>query len=483
MAWPFDARLQTFVGMTKIVASFLNGLQDAIVDIVRLGLHGERRIFVPPVGGGVLVPSTGMLPGNPPQFRAEEATGARGGWRWQTTEAPHSIAYQCPARTGDRIVKAVAFGLLPLPSLNPVTLKLFLEDTSVAEVTIPPTGSGGTWPPEGVEVAPPAPVPIYELPARVQLVIETAAQTRRKVAVAGRSMEENIAIAESLGYIHFPPDTRTTLDQIASLPDDQVCVLATGSQGEPNAALARMALGRYRQVHIKEGDTVVLSSKAIPGNETQIYHNIDNLFRQGANVVYGEAAGIHVSGHAAQEELKLMLNLLRPLYFVPLHGEYRMLRVHANLAEELGFAAEDIFVLDKGHRLILDDNGARLGEGVTVEDVFVDGSLVGDVGSTILRDRKALSQDGFVIARVSMSAANGHENEEPQIISQGFVYMPESAELMQSAQSAILEIVRRYSPETEDPEEIGARIKHRLQQLFFDETGRRPIIVPMVTAA
>jgi ribonuclease J len=317
--------------------------------------------------------------------------------------------------------------------------------------------------------------------SRVQLVIETAAQTGRKVAVAGRSMEENIAIAESLGYVSFPPNTRVTMDQINSLPDDQVCIIATGSQGEPNAALARMAAGRHRQLEICEGDTVLLSAKAIPGNETAIYRNIDNLFRRGANVVYGEEAGLHVSGHAAQEELKLMLNMLRPRSFMPLHGEYRMLRTHANLAEELGFAPEDIFVLEKGNRLLVDETGARLGEGVTVEDIFVDGSLVGDVGTTILRDRMTLSQDGFVIAKVAMDAESGLVAEAPQIISQGFVYVPESENLMHSAQSAIVDVVDRYGPESDDSEEIAERIKRRLQQLFYDETHRRPVIIPMVT--
>jgi ribonuclease J len=294
-------------------------------------------------------------------------------------------------------------------------------------------------------------------------------------------MEENISIAESLGYVNFPPNTRVTMDQIGALPDDQVCILATGSQGEPTAALARMAAGRHRQVQIREGDTVLLSSKAIPGNETAIYRNIDNLFRRGANVIYGEEAGVHVSGHAAQEELKLMLNMLQPRSFMPLHGEYRMLRIHANLAEELGFAPENIFVLENGDRLLMDETGARLSEGITVEDVFVDGCLVGDVGNTILRDRMTLSQDGFVIAKVAMDAASGQVTEAPQIISQGFVYVPESEGLMHSAQSAIVDIVGRYCAESNDPEEIAERIKRRLQQLFYDETHRRPVVIPMVT--
>ncbi|MCD6520299.1 MAG: ribonuclease J [Anaerolineae bacterium] len=317
--------------------------------------------------------------------------------------------------------------------------------------------------------------------SRIQLVIETAAQFGRRVAIAGRSMEDNIRIAEELGYIHFPPNTRIPLGQISKLPDDQICVLATGSQGEPTAALARMASGKFRHLKIKEGDTVVLSSKAIPGNETQIYRNIDNLFRQGANVVYGEQAGLHVSGHAAQEELKLMLNLLRPLYFVPLHGAYRMLQTHARLAYELGFPKEDVFVLDNGDCLELNTQGARRGESVPVQNVFVDGSLVGDVGDTILRDRMALSRDGFVIARVTLEPKTGQLRETPEIISHGFIYVPESGDILQSAESAIVDIVERYSAQDCDTEELSKQIKQRLEELFYDETRRRPVIIPLVS--
>ena len=190
--------------------------------------------------------------------------------------------------------------------------------------------------------------------SRIQLVIKTAAQFGRHVAIAGRSMEESVAIAEKLGYVDMPAHTRVSLNEINDLPDREVCVLATGSQGEPNAVLARMATGRFRQISIRQGDTVVYSSKAIPGNETQIHRNIDNLFRQGAQVVYGEGAGLHVSGHAAQEELKLMLNLLRPLYFVPMHGAYRMLKQHAQLAYGAG-------VLCRGRLCSGQRHAARIG--------------------------------------------------------------------------------------------------------------------------
>jgi len=317
--------------------------------------------------------------------------------------------------------------------------------------------------------------------SRVQLVIETAARFGRKIAIAGRSMEESTAIAESLGYVAFPPGTRVQLNEVNNLPDEQVCILATGSQGEPNAALARMAAGRFRFVQIRDGDTIILSSKAIPGNETAIHRNIDNLFRRGANVIYGEGSGMHVSGHAAQEELKLMLNLLRPLYFVPVHGAYRMLHSHANLAYAMGYPREDVFILNNGQGVELTESGAHLSEPLELSPVYVDGSLVGDVGATMLRDRKALSQDGFVVARVALQS--GQVVDDPEIISQGFVYVPESAELLRSAESAILETIQLHGRDCRNAEEIEQRIKRRLESLFYDETRRRPVVIPMVTAS
>jgi ribonuclease J len=316
--------------------------------------------------------------------------------------------------------------------------------------------------------------------SRVKLTIETATRFGRKVAIAGRSMEDTIAIAERLGYLTFPAQARIPLSQISTLPDEQVCVLATGSQGEPNAALVRMASGRFRYVQVKEGDTVVFSSKAIPGNETQIYRNIDDLCRRGANVVYGEQAGLHVSGHAAQEELKMMLNLLRPLYFVPVHGAYRMLQMHARLSYELGFTREDVFILENGQGLELDVHGARRGEPIPLETVYVDGSLVGDVGATILRDRLALSQDGFVIAKVSVQAGAGLVVDSPEIISQGFVYVPESGVLLSAAEAAIIEVVEHNGTSRCDAAEIERRIKRRLEDLFYTETRRRPVVIPVV---
>lgn len=318
--------------------------------------------------------------------------------------------------------------------------------------------------------------------SRVQLVIETAARFGRRVAVAGRSMEENIAIAERLGYVRFPEGTRVPLHEIGSLPDQEVCILATGSQGEPNAALGRMAAGSFRGVVIGDGDTVLLSSRAIPGNETAILRNIDTLFMRGAEVIYGERAGIHVSGHAGQEELKTLLNLLRPQHFVPVHGAYRMLHVHARMAHEMGIPVANTTILQNGQPLDLDRRTATVGEQVEVQTVYVDGSLVGDVGSTILRDRAALAQDGFVVARVALDRDSGQLTADPEIVTQGFVYAPNAADLMETAETAIADVVRGdgNGHSGSEPQDVGRLIKRRLEHLFYDETKRRPVVVPMV---
>ncbi|MGI5916624.1 MAG: ribonuclease J [Anaerolineae bacterium] len=317
--------------------------------------------------------------------------------------------------------------------------------------------------------------------SRVQLIIETAARMGRKVAIAGRSMEENIAIAEELGFVRFPKDTRIPLGQIDQYEDDEVCVIATGSQGETNSALVRMASGRFRQLQIREGDTVVISSNPIPGNEVSIHRNVDNLFRRGANVVYGEEAGLHVSGHAAQEELKLMLNLLRPAYFMPVHGAYRMLHVHARLGYDLGMRPEEVFIMDNGESLEIDAQGARRGPTIEIQDVLVDGSLVGDVGRSILRDRMALSQEGLVIARIPIDPETGQVTETPEIVSQGFVYVPESADLIAQAQAVIVDLLEGNGHRYTDSEEISRQVKRRLEHFFYEETRRRPVVIPMIT--
>jgi len=319
--------------------------------------------------------------------------------------------------------------------------------------------------------------------SRVQLVIETAARFGRKVAFAGRSMEQNTAIAEELGYLHWPENTRVDLSQVNDLPDEKVVIVATGSQGEPNSALSRMASGKFRYVSIRQGDTVVLSAKAIPGNETAIHRNIDNLFRRGADVVYGTRAGLHVSGHAAQEELKMILNLLRPVYFVPVHGAYRMLVQHARLAYELGMSPNNVFVLDNGDTLEVSLEGASRGESIPAEGLMVDGATVGDVGPTILRDRMTLGQDGVVIAKVAVDGQTGKLIREPEMVAHGFVYLPEAGELLDSARKTIVQVIESYQGNGSgyDGDELSLIVERRLGSFFQSQTRRSPVVVAVVS--
>ncbi len=319
--------------------------------------------------------------------------------------------------------------------------------------------------------------------SRVQLVIETAAQFGRKVAFAGRSMEQNTAIAEELGYLQWPENTRVPLSQINDLPDEQVVIVATGSQGEVNSALARMASGRFREVQIREGDTVLISAKAIPGNETAIHRNIDNLFRRGAEVIYGAPAGLHVSGHAAQEELKMLLNLLRPVYFVPVHGAYRMLHQHARLAYELGMSPENVFIMDNGDTLEVSIDGAHRGEPIPAEGIMVDGSTVGDVGPTILRDRMTLAQDGIVVAKVSVDSRTRRVTRDPEIVAHGFVYLPEAGDLIEAANKTVAQVVESYQGNGQgyDANQMSLIVERRLGSFFRSETGRNPVVVAVVS--
>lgn len=319
--------------------------------------------------------------------------------------------------------------------------------------------------------------------SRIQLVIETAARFGRKVAFAGRSMEQNTAIAEELGYLQWPENTRIPLSQVGDLPDEQVVIVATGSQGEINSALARMASGRFREVQIREGDTVLISAKAIPGNETAIHRNIDNLFRRGAEVIYGTPAGLHVSGHAAQEELKMILNLLRPVYFVPIHGAYRMLHQHARLAFELGMSPDNVFILDNGDTLEVSIDGAHRGESIPAEGIMVDGSTVGDVGPTILRDRMTLAQDGIVVAKVSVDARTRRVTRDPEIVAHGFVYLPEAGDLIEAANKTVAQVVESYQGNGHgyDANQMSLIVERRLGSFFRSETGRSPVVVAVVS--
>ena len=316
---------------------------------------------------------------------------------------------------------------------------------------------------------------------RIQLAISTAAKYRRKVAVAGRSMVNVVNIAKDLGYLEVPSDTLIELEEVPLLPKNRVVILTTGSQGEPMSALTRMAMCEHKRIEIVPGDTVIISASPIPGNEKMVHRTIDHLFRQGAEVIYEPFSGIHTSGHGSQEELKLMLNLVKPKFFVPVHGEYRHLIKHAQLAQDVGIPASNIFVVENGRVLEFTRERGTVGGRVSSGRVLVDGFGVGDVGSIVLRDRKQLSQDGLVIIVMTMNQENGEMIAGPDIISRGFVYVRESEELIEEAKERVRSIL--YECERQQITEwaaIKSIVRETVGKYLFEKTGRRPMILPII---
>jgi len=313
--------------------------------------------------------------------------------------------------------------------------------------------------------------------SRVQQIIDTARQNGRRVAVVGRSMVNNVRIARELGYLKVPADTLLTVAQLDRLPPHQAVLICTGSQGEPTSALVRMGRGSFHSVSVVPGDTVIVSATPIPGNEELVNHTLDDLFRLGANVLYDQVLDVHVSGHASQEEQKMMINLIRPKYFVPIHGEYRHLILHGRLAEQCAVDRSNIFIMETGDVLELDDSGAQIVDRVSDSYVFVDGLGVGDVGKTVLEDRRRLSRDGFLVAQVTLDRYTGHLVGEPLIITRGFVYEQEATELLEQAKQEAIKAVGSARTRSE----ISQRLEEYLARLALKETGRSPTIVPIVT--
>jgi ribonuclease J len=297
----------------------------------------------------------------------------------------------------------------------------------------------------------------------------------------GRSMVNNIQIALQLGYLQMNPATLIDADDVGKIPPEKLVILSTGSQGEPMSALTRMARAAHRKIEILPGDTVVLASSPIPGNERNVARTIDQLFRVGANVIY---RGVHVSGHGSQEELKLMLNLTRPKYFVPVHGEYRMQRMHARLAMEVGVEEDNIFVLDLGDVLEIENGVARLGGKVTAGTVMIDGLGVGDVGNIVLRDRKLLSQDGILVVVVTLSKTTGAILSGPDIISRGFVYVRESEALLDEATKLVESTLSKMVMENvSEWSSLKTAVRDTLGRYLYDQTRRRPMILPIIMEA
>ncbi|MBJ6363435.1 ribonuclease J [Paenibacillus sp. GCM10012307] len=318
---------------------------------------------------------------------------------------------------------------------------------------------------------------------RIQQVINAAMATKRKIAVIGRSMVNVVSIASDLGYLEIPEGMIIEPDEVNKMAADRVVVLSTGSQGEPMSALTRMARSTHRKVDILPGDTVIIAATPIPGNEKYVGRTVDELFRLGANVIYGpgSVSGVHVSGHGSQEELKLMLNLIKPKYFIPIHGEYRMLRHHALLGESVGVEKENIFLLDNGDTVEFQGGTARKGNKVAAGNVLIDGLGVGDVGNIVLRDRKLLSQDGILVVVVTLSKQDGTILSGPDIISRGFVYVRESEGLLEEANRIVTSTLHKLmNDKVNEWASLKTNVKDALGRFLYEQTRRRPMILPII---
>lgn len=316
---------------------------------------------------------------------------------------------------------------------------------------------------------------------RVQQVLNAAARHGRKVAVVGRSMTKNVNIAVNLGYLTLPEGVLIRPAQVTDLPDEEVVIISTGSQGEPMSALARMAAGDHHVVQIKAPDTVVISARPVPGNERSVHRTVNRLFAEGATVVWGPEAQVHVSGHAAAEELKMMLNIVRPRFFMPVHGEVRHLHFHARLARECGMKEEDIFILENGDVLELSEGEAWVGDRVPAGMIFVDGMAMRGIGDLVLRDRTHLSQDGLVIAVVTVRAQDGSLAGVPDLLFRGFVHSGDEEELAAQAQSELIDAL--HSDELLHNVDIAilkVHIHDFLQRYLYRKTRRRPLVLPVV---
>ena len=317
---------------------------------------------------------------------------------------------------------------------------------------------------------------------RVSTAIQAAIDTGRKVAIFGRSMENGIQNGIDLGYLNVPEGLIVDAEAINSLPPEKVMLLCTGSQGEPLAALSRIANGTHRQIKLKPHDTVIFSSNPIPGNTLSVNQLINKLMEGGANVVHGRVNNVHTSGHGGQEELKLMVELTKPKYMIPVHGEYRMQVVHAHLAQQAGVPAENTFVLKNGDVVCFSPEGARIAGDIHVKDVFVDTSGAADVGNIVVRDRQILSEEGLVVAVATVDYKHKQVLAGPDILSRGFVYMRESQDLINAAQKHVYHVLKTEMAKSDKPKdsEIRKAIIENLQDFLYSRTERRPMILPML---
>lgn len=317
--------------------------------------------------------------------------------------------------------------------------------------------------------------------SRVQMAVDAAVANKRKVCVFGRSMVNVVGIALEMGYLKAPQGTFIEPEEMGRYRDDQLCILTTGSQGEPMAGLSRMADGSHRQVQIHAGDTVIISASPIPGNETSVGRTIDKLMRLGADVISSTSMRVHVSGHGSQEELKTMLSLIHPKFFIPMHGEYRMLCKHAELAESMGVKKQNILIGENGNVFEFTPRSGRINGRVTAGPVYVDGLGVGDVGNIVIRDRQQLSNDGVVIIVIALEKGANHVLAGPDIVSRGFVYVRDSEELIQEAQKRVENVLDRCEAgNVTEWNAIKTQIRDTLGKYFYDKTKRRPMILPII---
>ena len=316
---------------------------------------------------------------------------------------------------------------------------------------------------------------------RIQSIINTSIAHGRKVALSGRSMLNVLELAQELGYVKVPANMLVDINKTKDLPDKKLTIITTGSQGEPMSALARMASDNHKAIKIKKGDTVILSSSPIPGNEKTVANVVNSLFEQGADVIYSDIADIHVSGHACEEELKIMLSLIKPKFFMPVHGEYRHLHQHAAIAESLGISTKNIFILENGQILNVTHNKASVSkETVPADPVFVDGLGVGDVGDVVLKDRRLLSESGLIAVAITVDKSSGEYLGEPEVFSRGFIYVKENEQILKDAKEVVLETLKKNRQNgIYDYKSLkGAMIKE-LRRYIYDRTQRNPVILPI----
>ncbi len=316
---------------------------------------------------------------------------------------------------------------------------------------------------------------------RIQQVVDSAVKYKRKVAVIGRSMINVVNIAMELGYLNIPDGVLIDIDETSNYTADQIVIITTGSQGEPMSALTRMAMNDHKKVGIMPGDTVIISATPIPGNEKLVSRTINHLYKLGADVIYEKSNGVHVSGHASQEEIKLMHNLVRPKYFIPVHGEYRHLIKHANIAKDLGMPKENIVIAENGSVIELSKDGINVAGKIQSGKVLVDGLGVGDVGNIVLRDRRLLSQDGIMIVVVTIDHETYQVVSGPDIVSRGFVYVREAEDLMEEAREKVLSALDRCEASgVTEWSMIKSAIRDSLGRFLYERTRRRPMILPII---